>query len=248
MLDSATGTNRIQLEVDYSSTAKLRLGYYNGSGFTYLTESAFNSYTIYTIDVHVKLDGSAGVVEFYVNGNLVGSFSGDTSGIATSFSGIEIYSSGYGSTYWSQCMVGDGAQSTVGLKLLTLEPQASGTANNWTNGSSVSYATDYNDSTYITSNTDGQVSQYTVNSAPSGSFNVLAVSVSATARKGASGNQNIQLGVHSNGSDSWSPNVSGLTTNFGPIKYTWGTNPNNSGAAWTLSDLSGFQVGVKSVA
>jgi hypothetical protein len=58
----------------------------------------------------------------------------------------------------------------------------------------------------------------------------------------------MQLGVGSNGADSFSANVSGMGTAYSNFQAQWNTNPNNSNAAWTVADLSSIQVGVKAIA
>jgi len=134
LIDSATGTERIQLQQsgNYQS-GTLALGYWNGSGFTYLTALPIANNGLHTLDLHIKLDAVVGVVSFYSDGVLIGSFTGNTSGIATAFKSLRAVGGG-SCPYLSQMIVGDGAQSTVGLRLQTLQPAAGGNANNWTGG------------------------------------------------------------------------------------------------------------------
>jgi hypothetical protein len=248
LMDSATGSNRVQLEAySASSVWYLRLGYWNGASFTYLTTVPIGPQSQYEVDIHVKLDGAAGAVEFYVDGTLIGSFSGDTSAIATAFNAlrlINVYSYEPG---FSQVIIGDGAQSTAGLRLMTLQPSGVGAANGWTDGSAYSRLTDSSDSTTISSDTDGQVSQYSCNAVASGNYDVLSVWVNGRAQNAAGGIQNLQLGVRSNSADTFSGNVSGLATSYGPVKASWDTNPNNSNSPWTVSDLNSIQIGVKAI-
>lgn len=239
---------RLALEQYTTGGNVFRLGYWNGASLTYLTTAAIAPSTQYDVDVHFKRHASSGVVAFYVGGTLVGSFTGDTTSVCTSLSNIAVRGSATNAApFTSQVMVNDGARNTVGLKLMTFRPASTGNASQWTNGSTVTNVTDWNDTTNINTDTAGNIQQYNCNALASGGFDVLAVSVGARAQNAVGGPQNLQLGVRSNSADTWTADVSGITTSYAPFQSIWETNPNNGNAAWTASDLTtgSFQVGVK---
>jgi hypothetical protein len=255
-LDSATGNSRVQIE-NTASVNYFRLGYWNGSSFTYLTPTGITSLSQYEVDVHVKLHASTGVVELYINGTLNQSFSGNTSAIATSFNSFGFGNTTSSDTYsifFSQIILADASTNTVGLRLADLAPASVGDTSQWTNGNAPANLIDALDTTTINIASANQIQEYNLTAPlmPNNNFNVVDVCVSARVMLAAAGPQNLQLGVrdHDLAAETWGSNLSGLSTSYLGKQVHWATNPNNSNANWTMADIAAnkLQIGVKSIA
>lgn len=211
-------------------------------------------------DIHISNYNvpSGGSVKIWVRGTLAYSVSGVTlaTDSATSISGIRL--SGVGAAlysppniwYHSYSEVIVAAEDTRGLELATLIPAAAGNLDNWITGgvSDINEIT-LDDSTTNTSDTAGQIQQYTVTGPPTGSYGVVAVAISVRAQQGSlSGPTQIDLGVRTGGADYWGSDLA-LPITKQHLQTIFITNP-DTGGAFTISELSdpNFNIGMKSVA
>ena len=250
-IENISGTGVLRLY--QSSSTQRKLQYWSGSAWTDIG-SAFTMTTgsLVNIDIHCKIDATAGLFELYVNSTLIASISGNTS----FFSGTEASSVIVGPTHstnsnnegWSQLLVAD--VDTRSMKVATIRPNGAGTTQQWagsyTDIDDVGY---YNDSDYITSGTAAQISTFTLTdlSTTAQALDPIAVVVTGRARKGTTGPQNLQLGLYTGGADYWAANEPSLGTTFGNLTpRVWDQNPNTS-AAWTVSDIQALEAGVQSI-
>jgi hypothetical protein len=214
-------------------------------------------------DIDIQISGynipDGGSVKIWFRNTLAFSISGVTlatdgvsaiTGIRFSGMGSPLYDDPRNVWYnvWSEVIVSD--EDTRGLDLATLVPVGLGNLDNWTTGTftDINEVT-LNDLTTNTSDTAGQIQQYTVSPPPTGALGVVAVAVSVRAQQGAiSGPTQLDLGVRTGGSDYWGSDLP-LPISKQHLQTMFDTNP-DTGQAWTLAELSdaGFNIGMKSVA
>ncbi len=204
--------------------------------------------TIDKWDISVNYS-TTGYVYVYLNGALLGSFTGDTTsddGI-TSLTGFQLYSftAGAGSSgFWSEVIVSD--SDTRPMFLQTLAPVANGNTHNFDTGSpSASNVNEIflNDGTLDGSSVAGQIDEYTIPSLVGGTYSILAVGVSARMIKGATGPTKAQLVLRSGSTDYTSPNQS-LMTGWSTYSNWWSNDPNTS-SPWAALPVN---IGIESVA
>lgn len=209
------------------------------------------------LDIQVSSYGAAGTINIYINNSLVFTFTGDlTTDGNTTISGLRM--SGIATSTvddlvkvamsYSEVIISD--QDTRFLSLATLTPAADGNADTWTTGGvSNINETVLDDTTTNTSDTAGQIQQYTVTAPPVGSFGVVAVCVAARAQRGfVAGPTKLDLGTRTAGTDSWSADID-LPVSLQRVQSIFNTNP-VTGDAFTIEELSdaAFNIGMKSVA
>jgi hypothetical protein len=227
-----------------------RVGYWNGSSFTYLNSPFVPSQnTTYDIDLHVRIASFGGVVEFYIDGVLVSSFSGDTSAIGSGITKVELSSKNEDNTSYhthhSQLIIS--TSTTLGMKVATLSVSGAGATSEWTGLYTDVSETVLSDINFISDNTNGDISTYAVTDVPAGgNFNVGAIVVSARAERGVTGVQNLELGVRSGGANYWGSPVTGLTTAFGPAQSILTTDP-ATGLPWTVANANAVEIGVQAL-
>lgn len=250
-LYTSGGTGVLRL-YQSSSTARV-LQYWSGSAWTTIGSSfSMTTGALANIDIHCKIDASAGIMELYVDSVLKASLSGATSFFGgSSVSYIEMsptHSTNSNNQAWSQFICAD--VDTRSMKLATIRPNAAGATSQWsgtyTDIDDVGY---YTDSDYITSGTANQVSTFGLTdlSTAAQALDPLGVIVTGRARKGTTGPQNLQLGVHSGSTDYFAANEPSLGSSFGNLTpRIWDQNPDTS-AAWTVSEIQSLQAGVKSI-
>jgi hypothetical protein len=241
LIDSVTGTGLIRIE-QVGSTS-VRLAYWNGSAFVYITSAAPSS-ALEVYDVRVIISAS-GSISFYRNSVLVGTFSGNTAALFTSVSSVR-----FGVTATavpigiSEVIIAN--EDTRGMNVCTLLPNGSGTTSQWTGAYTDISGTTYGDTTFISDSTNGDVSTFAASDLPSTSYDVIALSINARASIGTSGPQNMQLALRTNSVNYFSGNVSGLSTAFGPVSNIWAVSPDTS-AAWTPANINALEIGVKAI-
>ena len=193
------------------------------------------------MDVFVDF-GSSGHVLVYFDGDLICSYSGDTTSGQASYNGFDLSGGNWSEVIWADF-------DTRPLGLITLIPAADGATDTWDVGG-VSNINEVvlNDATSNQSGTASQIQLYTVQgSLPAGNYGIDAVEVVSRAATTSGAPQHIEDMIRVGGSNYLSSSFAQAAA-FKRNAYVWTTNPNTS-AAWTQADLgSGFQVGMESVA
>ena len=136
--------------------------------------------------------------------------------------------------------------STIGGRVMQGYMSGAGATTAWTGDyTSVDEAT-LNEADYIYSGTADQVETFaqTLVGATTG-YVPVAVSVSARAKRGATGPQNVQLALRS-GSTNYFSATKALGLGYTAVQNIWETNP-DTGLAFTSSQLAALQPGVKSI-
>lgn len=213
-----------------------------GAAFTFSNDGV----SIDKLDVFIH-DDASGAIQFYVNGILVMSFSGDTTTDSVStLTSVRLgcfFQSSSKHSRWSEIIVADG--DTRSMSLQTLAPVANGNTHNFDVGSpaasNVNEVT-LNDLTIDGSDTAGQIDQYTIPSIVGGTFSIVAFGVSARLAKQSTGPSKMDLNVRSSSTDYFSSDKS-LTTSFALYQNWWATDPATS-AAWAALPVN---IGLKSV-
>lgn len=242
------------LRVYQVSSTSRKLQYWNGSAWTDIG-SAYTqtSGSRVTIDIHCKINDSGGEFSLYVDTVLKATMTGDTN----VFSGSEVsyvemaptHSANATNQGWSQFIVS--TDDTRQMRLATLRPDGAGATSDWAGTyADVDDVGFYTDSDYLTSNTANQVDTLTLTnlSTLAQTLEPLAVVVTGRARRGTSGPQNVQLGLHVGSTDYFAANEPSLGSSFNNLtQRIWDQNPDTT-ADWTVSDIQSLQAGVKSIA
>ncbi len=227
----------------------------NGSAWTNIGSSfAFTGAVRYRVGLYIKLNAS-GTYEFYVDGSLKASFSGDTTVHAAACTGGQLSSRGVGTDSDNTCMFSQvvvSPEDNRSKKVGTINLSGAGTANAWTgaysdiNGSAVPA-----DSTLLTTTGNNNVATFTITDNWSGAYlgyTVDEVALSCRAERSAGGGpQNLQLAIRRASTNYFSASVSGLDTIFKPFQAVWTTDPSTS-AAWAKAGIDAAEIGAKSIA
>lgn len=242
---NSSGTAVFRLNVPNFNVMQMQ--YWNGSAWTDIgTSYTFPTSTRFTIDIKI-ICGASGSASLYTAGSLIGTASATMTAV-TNIAKVRLYSnSSFTAAGYSQIIAAD--EPTVGWRLATLAPSANGANTTWTNDyTAVDEATTVDDADFITSSTAAEVETYAATDAPSGTgMGVKAVVVTARAKIGATGPQNLQMAVRSAGTNYFSSNVTGLGAGFAGVQAVFALDPATA-AAWTLANCNSAEIGVKSIA
>lgn len=192
------------------------------------------------LDIDLNFNNVSGGIDVYFDGDLIVSYTGDTTGGQASFNGFDL-SNGV----WSEVMWAD--HDTRALGLVTLAPVANGATNTF-DVHNVSFVNEIvlNDAVTDQSGTANQIELYTVGSLPAGNYGIDAVEVVSRTVTASGAPQNLQLMVRAGGTNYNSISY-GQLTSFNRDAGIWPTNPNTA-TFWKQADLgSGFQIGIESI-
>lgn len=240
-----SGTEVIRL-AHISSTQTLRLDYWNGSAW--VSAGSLNvdlDAARQTIDIAAVVNSASGSLKLYLSGTeRIDSGTIDLSGI-TALGKLRFYGpTTITGTLVSQCIVAD--EPTIGMRVFTVAPSGAGATSDWTGAYTEIDEITYNDGDFINSPSANQVSTFSISPGTLTGYQVRAVAVTARAKCGASGPQNLQLALRSSGTNYFSGSKA-LDVGYGAFCNIWETNPATS-AAWVNTAVAGLQPGVKSIA
>lgn len=226
------------------------------SSGTNILRSGYWSY----VEVKATIDDSTGAVEVKVDGTSVLNLtSQDTrNGGNANVSQIRIGShTGTGSySYADDVYVCDTTGSAPyndylgDVRVVMMVPDGAGDSTQWTPSAGANYAAvdetpgHDGDTSYVSSSTAGQDDLYTVGATPSGSSQVWAARVTATARKEGAGARDIALLVKAGTTTDASGALTIPDTTYREFSYTLLQNPDTS-ADWTIADLDAAQIGIR---
>lgn len=239
-----SGTEVIRL-IQVTSTDLLRLDYWNGT--TWVSAGSITVELVgtrQTIDLHAVVNSASGSLKLYLSGTeRITSGSIDLSGIA-SLGKIR----GYGATnnhysFFSQIIVAD--EPTIGLRLFTVPVSGAGATSSWTGAYTEIDEIVYADADFINSASANQVSTFAATVPSLTGYQTKAVAVTARAKCGASGPQNIQMVLRSSGTDYFSSSKA-LDAGYRAFCNVWDTDPATS-SAWVNTAVSSAQPGAKSI-
>lgn len=223
-----------------TTTHTLTLRYSDGMGGWTTADTVSLSTNIQTFDLHWLIDAS-GELDLYIAGTKRIEFTGDLSGL-NAITYARHYG-GYVKAYYSQVFTD--TEPTIGERLYTLPPSATGTNTAWTGTYTEVDEIPYSDADFINSGTANQVETFGITAPTLTGYVVQSVTVSARAKYDGSGPSNIQLALRSGGTDYFSSSQA-LDVGYEPHQNIWETNPATS-AAWVNTAISALQPGVKSI-
>lgn len=244
---NASGTDSIRMRHNPGAET-LAMEYWNGAAWT--AAGATISISIagrQTFDLHVVCNSGTGSIDLYVAGtHRITSGAIDLSG-TTSLKTFRFYGGTAGPntdhTFISQCIVSDAP--TVGGRLFTVPISGAGATSSWTGSYTEIDEIVYSDADFINSASVNQVSTFAIIAPTLTGYQVQAVAVTARAKRGASGPQNLQLALRSAGTNYFSSSQA-LDVGYGAFINIWETDPATS-AAFTNSAIASLQPGVKSI-
>lgn len=225
----------------------LTLDLYADSFTTSISSNNFTENVVKTIDIHLQVNPTEMVADFYVNGTLLLSATGaNTAGLEpapTRFEfSVDDWTSGFDETAkFSEIIVTDG-EDTRGWRLATLEPDGAGNYTDF-DGAFGDVAGFDIASAIGTGTADDRasfsLSAYNGTATPAGIRGVFAKSL---ASKGDTGPTNMRQFLRIGGTDYDGSSVA-LDFSLGGFIEEWATNP--AGGAWSTSDFASLEVGVK---
>jgi hypothetical protein len=248
-----SGTTALfQIDPDSLGTpSAMAFEYWTGSSWTEATGEvgSYSNGVRYRFDVHVKIADSGGVLEWYTDGALTGTFTGDTLRTAlTTVDGIALkHGSDTGYSVFSAVMVAD--EDTRGITYIQKLINGAGALSDWTGTYAEIDEAGANDSDLIQASADAQTSLFTKAALPAGfssGYQVIGLGVSARAQRGSSGPANIQMAARHGTTNGFSASKS-LETALNPKHHIFTQNPATA-AAWTYAEADAAQVGVRSAA
>jgi hypothetical protein len=235
------GTEVVRIKMTGSKTAATyQFQYLLSSVWTDVGSTiTINMSTRQTFDIHIDVTG--GSIKLYLAGTLRLTASATLTGIS------DIAYARLGSpndARWSQVIQAD--ESTIGMRLLTRHPSGAGATSSWVGAYTEIDETVYSDADFINSATANQVSTFAQTGGAFTGYIVQAVIVSARAKCGATGPQNIRPILRVSGTDYDGGSDLALDAGYGPFQTDWETNPATT-AAWVNTAIDALQPGVKSI-
>lgn len=226
----------------------------NGAGTILATTTGYSMAedTWYQLELHVKIDGVAGVVALRVDKIDAASYTGNTG--STAVDNLKLRA-GYANTgcYFDDLAFDDAAWLGSGCIVAGI-PNGNGSASDWlgNDGNKVDnyLLTDElpadGDTTYLESSTPGE--QDLVDAVPTlpADATITAVWVELIGEDPAAGAAQVKPLLRSNAATT-ADTAQALLGTYGRLVSTiWATNPNTA-APWVAADLTGMEIGVEAV-
>ncbi len=242
------GTERIRIQHDPTNYNTI-LQHYNGSWNTIGAAFTINMQSYQVFDLLVTCNSASGSVRLFTSGTERIGTTVNTTAIAqlnkARFSGWSWASPVSARTSVSEVVIAD--EATVGMRVMTYYVTGTGNDFAWTGTYADVDEIPFADADFINSTVAGDVELFTGTPVSSiASLNIRAVCVTARARRGASGPQNIQLALRTGGTNYFS-GTQALDVGYKGHVAVWETNPFTA-AAWTAADAAAIEFGVKSIA
>lgn len=199
--------------------------------------------TLYRLAIHARIN-SSGLFEAYVDTNLLGSSSEDTTVYAASaasfvFARNATIGGGNCSSFFSQVIAADA--DCRGWKLKTIFPSGAGSNAGWTGlFSDINSDAVPADTTINTTTATGVKQSYAVTDVGANQYSayaVMAVVTSTRAEVASGGPQHIDHLIRRGSTDYLSSDLA-PPTSFGPVLTVWATDP-STGAPWNLTSFTG---------
>ena len=230
------------------TNAVYAMEYWNGSTWVALSGTNTKTSDVLTRhDIHIVMENSAGVIEWYVDDTLIASYYADTIWTAaTQLNYFQLQSnlaSGF-FTVFSQIILAD--ESTIGCKVFTHQITADGAVTQFTG----SFA-DYNMNarsiprvdTMLYTTTDGAVETGVVENLLTTSLYIRGVQVTALGRRSGGSLSKLNAVLRSSAANYFSDDA---TLGYGNTRASklWTTDP-ATGVDWTTSGVNAMEVGVR---
>jgi hypothetical protein len=210
--------------------------------------TSFSTNACNRIDMQLSGYGGSPVVNVYLNGVLLISYSGALSitGVSNFDQIVAHYISSF-AIYISEVIVADeDVRQFIGLR--THGPSAAGTTNTWSNNAYTNVnPTTINDANAEYTNAAAQDAQHNLDDLPSGIFQVRAVKVSARAMHTAGSTATaLALGIKNGAGAVGVATPHALATAFATVEDLFAINP-VTGVAWgDVTEMNALQVNLRS--
>jgi hypothetical protein len=228
--------------------------YWNGAAWvSFGSTHLINAATKTTIDIHVKLDNSAGVFEWYVNETLVGSFAGDTILSTDTTASRVILDNPVTSTptaepMISQCVIAD--ESTIGCKVFQHTLTANGANTGWDGpgytGYNMGARSTVQQDTALHTGTANAIETAVPDDLLATGLYIRGVAVNACARRSGDALTKVDPVLRSGGT-----NYFGTEKSIGygntHAQHIWATDPATA-AAWDSTGVNQIEAGVRAKA
>lgn len=249
---NSTIADPILFRISKTGNSTFNFQAYNGSSYVNLGSGfGFPSDALFTLDVHLKIHTTNGIVRIYTNGTLLYEFTGNTR-LYTSTGGDvvnRLLLRGRNDTIfdfapaYSQVIIAN--EPTLKMNLGTVFPNASGSESEWTGSVSDINENGLNNSNFIYTSSIDMISTFNTSDRTIPPNNkVKAVTVGSQIRRGTTGPQNAELLVKPS-TINYSSSLVNLSTSFEGYNRIWENNPDTSNI-WTQTDINNLQIGIKS--
>lgn len=226
---------------------KVSLFTYNGTTATLLASEAGNSFSFqlnHKLDVQLVNYGASATINVFLDGALVIAWSGNA--VVAGLSNLDSVGLGNigGNQAWaSEIIVAN--EDTRSFSLFTMAPTAAGTTDQWSGAVTTINGITFSDTSPNYTNTAAQDQQADLTAPPTGIFAVKAVKISArSAASVGSTPTKIALGYNSGGTVGVDT-AQTLGNSYATVEQIDSVNPATS-AAWTLANLTGLQLDLRS--
>lgn len=249
-----TGTGFL-IQILSGSTAILRLGgneqvdfeYFNGSIWVAIATDVLLHLRKNTIDIKCKIDASVGEFSIYINNELKGTFTGDTT-VSGESSVDKITLGGMVSSgtfaHHSQIIVAD--TITIGAFAETIAMTADGDNTAWTGTfADIDDIGINDDGTFISSTSAGDLEDFVASdiTLPT-NYSIAAVVMNARTRRGATGPQGMQIIERQSATDYFGSDQT-LNLGFEPKQEVFSVDLDTS-VQWTQAGVNSAKFGVRS--
>lgn len=238
-----------------ATTSMIQPQYWNGTSWVDIGASCpYVSSLRIIVDLEVVC-GASGSMRMFVNNSLVSSGSANMAAV-NNIAQTRLFTIGAGNTNgfplfqstFSQVIVAD--ENTIGHVFHLKPPTAAGANAAFTGTFADVDEVGINDLDFIQSNNANEVETFTgppLTISPDAV--VKAVVVSARAKIGLGGPQNMQFALRRGGADYFGPNVTGIATGYAPFVGIFAQDPSTS-ASWTPANAAAAatEFGIKSIA
>jgi hypothetical protein len=138
-------------------------------------------------------------------------------------------------------------EPTIGGRLYTLPPTGAGADTAWTGTYTEIDEIVYSDADFVNTSTNDAVEIFSITAPTLTGYVVKTIAVTARAKRGGSGPQNLRLILRSSGTNYDNGSDIALGVGYGATWANWATNPATA-AAWVNAAVSSLQYGVKAIA
>lgn len=247
-LTDAAGNSIARLHLVSSSQIDLQL--WDGSAWVQVaTTSTLPAITsgVVRLDVHFKKATSGGVFAVYADGALSMSYTGDTDRVDNNVAEVRFTQAASNSSHVISAMFA-ADEDTRTLDFAQRRPGSNGAETAWTGTYLDVDETSFNDSDFISTNTDGAVETMGFGSLPSAfSTNPIVAIIMSGRGQLSSGITQIK-GIARVGSVNYENDPrTPYGSSYGSVQHVFDVNP-ATGGSWTYAEVNAAQFGYKAVA
>jgi hypothetical protein len=252
---SVLGVQTGRFRLFYPGFGPIRLQWNNAGVWTDLGGSlALATGVVYTVTFQYKHHASGGILEFRINNAVIASITGDTTiynsaGVLSEvdLANPSIGSGANGDMHWAEIINTTNENPFLSKVKTHLLEADSATNVGWSGLYTAVDDTDPSAGDIINTATPGEVRTFVIDDLPAlGALVVRAIQVSAMARRGATGPQNIKLILRASGANQESP-VKALETGFNCAYHVYEQNQ-VTGEEFTKAEIDASEPGVLAVA